>query len=65
MMLELTDKETEMLRQALESFDDELRNLIARTDRKEDRVELHDDEMVARKLLKKMTGNISGMAAQD
>jgi len=51
MVLELDGKETELLKHALESFDNELRTLIGRTDKKEARAELHSDEAVARKLL--------------
>jgi chromosome segregation ATPase len=51
MVLELDEKETEMLKHVLESFDNELRTLIARTDGRDARAELHSDEAVARRLL--------------
>ncbi len=66
MVIELDEKETELLRRALESFDDELRTLIARTDKRDARAELHSDEAVARRLLESVTrrarpvGNIEG-----
>ncbi len=66
MVLELDEKETELLKHALESFDNELRTLIARTDKRDARAELHSDEVVARRLLESVTrrarpvGNIEG-----
>ncbi len=66
MVLELDEKEIEMLKHALEGFDNELRTLIARTDKRDARAELHSDEEVARRLLETVTrrarpvGNIEG-----
>jgi predicted nuclease with TOPRIM domain len=54
MVLELDEKEKEMVKQALESFENELRDLIGRTDKKKNRAELHGDEAVARRILEKL-----------
>ncbi len=54
MVLELDEKEKEMVKQALESFENELRDLIVRTDKKAARAGLHEDEAVARKVLEKL-----------
>jgi len=51
MVLELDEKEKEMVKRALKSFEEELRSVRVKTDKKEWKAELHGDEDVARKIL--------------
>lgn len=51
MVLELDEKEKEMVKRALKSFEEELRSVRVKTDKKEWKAELHSDEDVARKIL--------------
>ena len=55
MVFELTDIEKNMLKRALESFEGELRNEIVRTDDRELKEILHNDESVIRKILEKVS----------
>ncbi len=54
MVLELDEKEKEILKRALEIFDEELRGEIVKTDKREWRSALHDEEVVVKKILEKV-----------
>jgi hypothetical protein len=54
MVLELDEKEKKVLKQVLESFETELRGEIVKTDIKEFRETLHEEEEVVKDLLKKV-----------
>jgi len=54
-VLEMNEAEKEMLKRALESFEGELRNEIVRTDDRELKALLHDDETVIKKILEKVS----------
>ncbi len=55
MMLELTEKEREILKIALESFEDDIRGERMKTDKKEWRYALHGEEDVIRTILEKVS----------
>ncbi len=55
MILELSDKEKEVLKLVLELFDEELKDEIGRTDRREWKSTLHGEEEVIEKLLTKVS----------
>lgn len=57
MYLELNDIEKDILRRALESFDNELKEVIVRTDRKDLRTDLRGEEDVVRHLLERVSGH--------
>ena len=54
-VLEMNEAEKEMLKRALESFEGELRNEIVRTDDRELKALLHEDEDVVKKILEKVS----------
>jgi hypothetical protein len=54
MVLELDEKEKKVLKQVLESFESELRGEIVKTDVKEFKENLHEEEEVVKDLLKKV-----------
>jgi hypothetical protein len=54
MTLELNDKEKEVLKLVLELFDEELKDEIGRTDRREWKTTLHGEESVIKGLLAKV-----------
>ncbi|MBI5740672.1 MAG: hypothetical protein HZA16_08115 [Nitrospirae bacterium] len=54
-VLEMNEAEKEMLKRALESFEGELRNEIVRTDDRELKKLLHEDEDVIKKILDKVS----------
>lgn len=54
MILELDEKEKEVLKLVLKSFDAELRGEIGKTDDREFKADLHGEEDVIRKILKKV-----------
>jgi len=54
MFLELNDIEKEILKRALESFDNELKEVIVRTDRRDVKMALHGEEDIVRKILEKV-----------
>ncbi len=53
--LQLDEKEREILKGALETFQEELKDEIGKTDRREWRAALHDEETVIRKILQKVS----------
>ncbi len=55
MVLELNDKEQEIVKRALETFEHELRDVLLKTDKFEARHELHDEEAMVKKILEKVT----------
>ncbi len=55
MVLELDDREKEIVKRALESFEKELRGEIVKTDKREWKAALHDDEAVIKKILEKVS----------
>ncbi len=55
MVLELNDREQDILRRALNTFEEELRTVIVKTDRHDDKLELLDDEVVLKKMIEKIT----------
>jgi len=55
MVLELNDKEQEILKRALDTFEEELRTVIVKTDRHEAKVDLLADEIVLKKIIDKIT----------
>lgn len=55
MVFELTDIEKEMLKRALESFEEEVRYERVRTDDSELRAILHSDEDIIKKILEKVS----------
>ncbi len=55
MVFELTETEKNILKRALESFEGELRNEIVRTDDRELKAILHNDESVIKKILEKVS----------
>ncbi len=57
MFLELNDIEKEILRRALESFDNELKEVIVRTDRRDVKMALHGEEDVVKKILERVIGH--------
>jgi len=54
MVLELNDKEKTTLKQVLESYEKDLKGEIVKTDDRELRAILHDEDNVLRELLKKV-----------
>ncbi|MGC2425287.1 MAG: hypothetical protein WA666_13155 [Nitrospirota bacterium] len=54
MILELDEKEKEVLKEVLQSYETELRGEIVKTDVKEFRDTLHGEEEVVKELLKKV-----------
>jgi hypothetical protein len=54
-VLKLTDNEREILKRALESFEDDLRSEIVRTDKREWKTALHNEEAVVKKILEKVS----------
>jgi TRAP-type C4-dicarboxylate transport system substrate-binding protein len=55
MVLELNDREQEILKRALNTFEEELRTVIVKTDKRELREDLRGDEVVVKKILEKIT----------
>ena len=55
MVLELNDKEQEIVKRALDTFEEELRTVIVKTDRHEAKVDLLADEIVLKKIIDKIT----------
>ncbi len=55
MVLELNEKEQEIVKRALSTFEDELRTVIVKTDRHEQKVDLLADEEVLKKIINKIT----------
>ncbi|MEW6599806.1 MAG: hypothetical protein AB1499_02440 [Nitrospirota bacterium] len=55
MVFELTEIEKDVLKRALESFEGELRNEIVKTDDRELKVVLHNDEIVIKKILERVS----------
>jgi hypothetical protein len=55
MVFELTETEKNILKRALESFEGELKNEIGRTDDRELKAILHNDETVIKKILEKVS----------
>lgn len=55
MVLELTEKEKQILKVALESFEDDLRSERLKTDRREWRYALRGEEDVIKKILEKVS----------
>ncbi len=55
MLLELTDKEREILKVALEAFEDDLKGERLKTDRKEWRYALRGEETVIKSILEKVS----------
>ena len=55
MILELNDKETEVLKLVLKSFDAELRGEISKTDDRDYKTALHGEGDVIRKLIEKVS----------
>jgi len=55
MVLELNDKEQEIVKRALNTFEEELRTVIVKTDRHEQKVDLLADEEVLKKIIDKIT----------
>ncbi len=57
MFLELDEREKEILKRALESFDEELKSEIVRTDKRDWKIALHGDEVVVKKILERVIGH--------
>ncbi len=55
MVLELNDREQEIVKRALNTFEEELRTVIVKTDRHDQKVGLLDDEVVLKKIIEKIT----------
>ena len=55
MVLELNDREEELLKRALNTFEEELRTVIVKTDRHEAKVDLLADEIIVKKMIEKTT----------
>jgi len=55
MVLELNDREEEILKRALNTFEEELRTVIGKTDKRELRDNLRDEEIVLKKIMDKIT----------
>jgi hypothetical protein len=55
MTLDLNDKEKEVLKLVLELFEEELKDEIGRTDRREWKATLHGEETVIKNLLAKVS----------
>lgn len=55
MVLELDKREKEVLKRALETFEDELRDEIVKTDNRQWRSALHDEETIVKKILEKVS----------
>ncbi len=55
MVLELNEKEEEILKRALNTFEEELRTVIVKTDRHEQKVGLLADEVILKKMIDKIT----------
>lgn len=55
MILELDEKEKEVLKLVLKSFDAELRGEIGKTDNREYKADLHGEEDVIKKLIEKVS----------
>jgi hypothetical protein len=56
MVLELDERELETVKHALETFEEELRSIRVRTDKKEAKAELHTEEDVAKRILERIGG---------
>jgi len=54
MVLEINDKERMTLKQVLESYEKDLKGEIGKTDDRELKTVLHDEDYVLRELLKKV-----------
>jgi len=54
MVLELDEKEKETLRYALEVLEEELKSERLKTDKRELRAAIHDEEYVVKKILEKV-----------
>jgi hypothetical protein len=55
MVLELNDREEELLKRALNTFEEELRTVILKTDKRDLRDDLRGDEIVVKKMIEKIT----------
>ena len=55
MVLELNEKEQEIVKRALNTFEDELRTVIVKTDRHEQKMDLLADEALLKKVIEKIT----------
>ena len=55
MVLELNDREQEIVKRALDTFEEELRTVIVKTDRHEQKLDLLADEAVLKKIIDKIT----------
>ncbi len=55
MVLELNEKEQEILKRALNTFEDELRTIIVKTDRHDQKMDLLADEVLLKKVIDKIT----------
>lgn len=55
MVLELDEKEKDILRRALETFEGEIRDEIVRTDNRDWKAALHDEEAVIKRILEKVS----------
>ena len=55
MVLELNEREEELLKRALNTFEEELRTIILKTDRHEAKLGMLDDEVVVKKMIEKIT----------
>jgi hypothetical protein len=55
MVLELNDREEEILKRALNTFEEELRTVIVKTDRHDQKLGMLDDEVVLKKIIEKIT----------
>ncbi len=55
MVLELNDREQEIVKRALNTFEEELRTVIVKTDRHEQKLDLLADEALLKGILEKIT----------
>jgi len=55
MVLELNDKEREIVKRALDTFEEELRTVIVKTDRHDQKVDLLADEVVLKEIIGRIT----------
>ncbi len=55
MVLELDEKEKDILRRALETFEGEIRDEIVRTDNRDWKAALHDEEAMIKRILEKVS----------
>ncbi len=55
MVLELNDKEQAIVKRALDTFEEELRTVIVKTDRHDQKVDLLADEAVLKSIIDRIT----------